>query len=146
MNETHTHISKTEFVTSFFDVRMSDFDLPILRGPALHSRLDAENIVKLFLDFLTLNTFFWNKFSQNLIYFSFIFLYCCCLLPHRSNIFLVPCLLLVNFFLPISLIPYECRLFISDFFLLTLLHLLLFFICEFSLLVYRKVSFCKKET
>jgi hypothetical protein len=28
--ETHTHISKTEFVTSFFDVSMSDFDLYIL--------------------------------------------------------------------------------------------------------------------
>ncbi len=26
MNETHTHLSKTEFVTSFFDVSMSDFD------------------------------------------------------------------------------------------------------------------------
>jgi hypothetical protein len=28
MNETHTHtISKTEFVTTFVDVSMSDFDL-----------------------------------------------------------------------------------------------------------------------
>jgi hypothetical protein len=27
----HTHISKTEFVTSFFDVSMSDFDLYILK-------------------------------------------------------------------------------------------------------------------
>jgi hypothetical protein len=30
--ETHTHISKTDFVTSFFDVRMSDFDLHSLAG------------------------------------------------------------------------------------------------------------------
>ncbi len=29
-NETHTHISKTEFVTSFLDLNMSDFDLYIL--------------------------------------------------------------------------------------------------------------------
>ncbi len=51
INETHTHISKTEFVTSFLDLKMSDFDLytlkkylfipllvsciPILWGPAL---------------------------------------------------------------------------------------------------------------
>ncbi len=28
---THTHISKTEFVTSFYDVSMSDFDLYILK-------------------------------------------------------------------------------------------------------------------
>ncbi len=51
INETHTHISKTEFVTSFLDVNISDFDLyipkkylficllmlciPILWGPAL---------------------------------------------------------------------------------------------------------------
>jgi hypothetical protein len=27
MNVTHTHISKTEFVTLFFDVSVSDFDL-----------------------------------------------------------------------------------------------------------------------
>jgi hypothetical protein len=31
INETHTHISKTEFVTSFLDVNMSDFDLYILK-------------------------------------------------------------------------------------------------------------------
>jgi hypothetical protein len=31
INETHTHIFKTEFVTSFFDVSMSDFDLYILK-------------------------------------------------------------------------------------------------------------------
>jgi hypothetical protein len=29
--KTHTHISKTEFVTSLFDVSMSDFDLYILK-------------------------------------------------------------------------------------------------------------------
>jgi hypothetical protein len=27
MNKTHKYISKTEFVASFFDVNMSDFDL-----------------------------------------------------------------------------------------------------------------------
>ncbi len=31
INETHKHIPKTEFVTSFFDVSMSDFDLYILK-------------------------------------------------------------------------------------------------------------------
>ncbi len=31
MKHTHTHISKTEFVTSFFDVNMSSFDLYILQ-------------------------------------------------------------------------------------------------------------------
>jgi hypothetical protein len=31
MNETHTHMSKTEFVTSFLEVNMSDFDLYILK-------------------------------------------------------------------------------------------------------------------
>jgi hypothetical protein len=30
INETHTHITKTEFVTSFLDLNMSDFDLYIL--------------------------------------------------------------------------------------------------------------------
>jgi hypothetical protein len=32
MIETHTHIFKTEFVTSFFDVSMSDFDIQSLAG------------------------------------------------------------------------------------------------------------------
>jgi hypothetical protein len=31
INEIHTHISKTEFVTSFLDVNMSDFYLFILK-------------------------------------------------------------------------------------------------------------------
>jgi hypothetical protein len=31
INETHTHISKTDFVTSFFDVNISDFDFYILK-------------------------------------------------------------------------------------------------------------------
>jgi hypothetical protein len=57
INETHTHISKTEFVTSFLDLNMSDFDLcilkkcifipllvsciPILWGPALQCKNGA---------------------------------------------------------------------------------------------------------
>jgi hypothetical protein len=50
--ETHKHISKTEFVTSFFYESMSDFDLRILRGPAFHSRFDAYKNLK-FFNFLT---------------------------------------------------------------------------------------------